>query len=170
MKRLLILVCVLALLLSLAGVASASPEPPKKFRIKGDTTLIDFQGFPFVFLRSEGKAIQNIKGTFNMDETLIPLGPPFTNSGTLTITTKKDGMVSIFFMGSSNYETVWGTFQVTGGTGYYATLVGAAGDYEGIADVCDLPCNPWSNPPCFVIEEPDCDGFYVDFTFNSYGY
>lgn len=166
MKKLTLLLCILAMLLALTGIAAASPEPPKKFRIKGDTTLIDFQGFPFVVLKSEGKAIQHIKGTFTMDEIVIPFGPPFANSGTLTITTKKDGTVSIWFVGASDGATVQGTFGVKSGTGVYKNLTGG-GTYEGIADACDLPCDPWSTPPCFVIPEPDCEGFYVDFTFDE---
>ena len=172
MKKLTILICVLAILLVSTSAASASREQPTKFRIKGHTTLMDFQGLPF--LQSEGKAIRHITGTFTMDEYVLPVFDPenpyeppssFINWGTLTITTKKGDEVLIGFSGMSDEETVTGTFQVTSGTGVYEDLIGAAGDYEGIADECDLPCDPLSDPNCVYIEDPDCDGFYVDFTF-----
>jgi len=46
MKRLLILLCVLAMLLSLPGVASATPPQPGTFTITGYTTSYDWETLP----------------------------------------------------------------------------------------------------------------------------
>jgi hypothetical protein len=166
MKKLTILICVLAILLASTGVASASPAQPKKFRIKGHTTIIDLTTFS---ITSEGKVIQHIQGTFSMQETVIPLNQDLTeflNFGILTITTKKGDAVVIDFSGSSDNETVQGTFEVTGGTGAYQGFTGG-GAYEGIADECVLPCDP-TQPGCGpIFDMPDCEGFYVDFTFTD---
>jgi hypothetical protein len=168
MKKLTILICILTMLLALTGVASASPAQPKKFRIKGYTTIIDLTTFPFS-ITSEGKVIQHIQGTFTMNELLIPdFEHPtlFWNSGTLTITTKKGDEVSIDFAGYSTGETVQGNFWVTGGDGANEDLTGG-GTYAGITDTCDV-CNPFVDPNCntYYFYMPDCDGFYVDFTFT----
>ena len=167
MRKRTMLMCALIMLLLLTGVASASPEQPKDFRIKGTTTLIDFKGLPLsVFLKSEGRVIQDIQGTFTMNEWV--LFGPFSNIGTLTITTKKGDRLSIAFEGFVDMvmENVWGTFGVTSGTGVYEGFTGS-GSFDGTADHCDLPCDPFSDPKCVRIKEPDCDGFYVDFTFDS---
>jgi hypothetical protein len=167
MKKLTILICVLAILLALTGVASASPAQPTKFRIKGYTTSVDLSGFDsfVVGLESAGKVIRHIQGTFTIDEELLF----FTNSvGELTITTKKGDEVFIFFTGSSDGETVQGTFEVIGGTGAYQDFTGSGGVYEGIADFCVIPCDPFADPTCRDTYVPDCAGFYVDFTFDTY--
>ncbi len=156
MKKLILLVCVLAMLLALAGVASASPAQPGKFRIKGYTTYVDPSGFPVVGLQSAGKVIQHIQGTFTMDETLDYYQS--TNSGTLNITTKKGDTVVIGFAGGTDGATVWGGFWVISGTGAYANLTGG-GTYEGIVDRCEFV----PTPPYFT----NCPGFWVDFTFDG---
>ena len=172
MKKLTILICVLAILLASTGIASASPEQPRKFRIKGYTTIIDLTGVPWYppSITSEGKVIRHIQGTFSMNEMVIPdFEDPtlFWNSGTLTITTKKDDEVSISFAGYSKGETVQGDFWVIDGTGFYEGLEGG-GTYEGIPDTCYLPCEPFVDPECpLFFPMPDCDGFYVDFTFGT---
>jgi len=162
MKRLLILVCILTMLLALAGVASASPAQPQKFRIKGYTTSASIdQWDPFmVSVTSEGKVIQHIQGTFTMDEDLFNFvyvyGKPIpkSNSGTLTITTKKGDTVVIGFAGSISATTVSGDFWVISGTDAYAGLTGG-GIYTGIPDDCES----------FSPVLSGCPGFYVDFTF-----
>jgi hypothetical protein len=169
MKKLTILICVLAILVAFTGVASASPAQPTKFRIKGHTTIIDLTEFPFS-IASEGKVIKHIQGTFTMNETLIPDFEDPTrvwNSGTLMITTKKGDEMSIGFAGYSTGETVQGNFWVTGGDGAYEDLTGG-GTYAGITDTCDV-CNPFTDPDCntYYFYMPDCDGFYVDFTFTD---
>ena len=151
------------MLLGLAGVASASPRQPRKFRIKGYTTSIDldFSVYPFVAgLVSEGKVIRHIQGTFEMDEDLFFVVDesgnfiPLESSGWLTITTKKGDDVLIWFEGGPDPdgETISGDFWVDYGTGFYAELNGG-GTYNGIPDDCD---------PVTL----ECPGFYVDFTFT----
>ena len=174
MKKLTLLICVLAILLSLTGVASASPRQPKKFRIKGHT--IDFVPIAMgdeectVWLMSQGKVIRHIHGTFKMDEFLhfhkncgalvwdfIMTGDmptPYSNIGsTLTIWPKKGGEVGFSFDGGTDGETVSGTFY-TGET--------EVGQYEGVIDDCDLYIPPEGGLPSLV-----CTGFYVDFTFDT---
>ena len=168
MRKRTMLMCALIMLLVLAGVASASPAQPKYFRIEGTTTLIDFRGFPSVFLKSEGRVIQHIQGTFTMDETV--LFGPLSNIGTLTITTKESDRLSIEFAGSVDMakEEVWGTFEVTKGTGVYKGFTGS-GTFDGTADDCvPPPCDPFSDPKCVRIKDPDCTGFYVDFAFGPF--
>ncbi len=164
MKRRMILLCVVAILLVLTSIASASPKPPKKFRIKGDTTYMDFSAFPFVFT-SEGKSIRNIHGAFSMEEHVIPSSPTtFTNTGTLWITTKKGPDWELEFVGSGDLETVVGHFSVVSGPTGYGDM---AGTYKGITDQCDLGCVPFEEPECpLTFVDPDCPGFYVDFTFD----
>ena len=77
----------------------------------------------------------------------------FEGIGTLDITTKKDDTLTIEFQGGGDLEAVSGTFWVTGGTGPYDGFQGE-GTYFGVPDTCHpMP--------------PDCDGFYVDFTFTD---
>jgi hypothetical protein len=170
MKRHVTLLCIVAVFLILTSVASASPEPPKKFRIKGDTTYMEFHIFdpqiPPIVLESEGQSIRNLHGTFLMTEGVIPLPtdpPTFVNSGILAITTKKGDHVLIEFAGGGDIETVSGQFEVVPGSSAY---VGMTGTFAGLADACTLPCDPFSDPTCTQISEPDCEGFYVDFTFD----
>ena len=170
MKRRAILLCSIAILLVLTSVASASPKPPKKFRIKGDTTYMEFHIFdpqiPPIILESEGESIRNIHGTFFMEEGIIPLPtdpPTFVNWGTLEITTKKGDYVRIEFSGGGDLETVIGTFEVVPGSSAH---IGMTGTFAGLADQCVLPCDPFIDPECIQISEPDCEGFYVDFVFD----
>lgn len=170
MKKPTILICALAILLVCATAVSASPHPPQRFRIVGVTTQISLEQFPpYIFLQSAGKAIRHLKGTFIMDETVIPTGfesPSFINNGTLTLTTKDSDRIVMEFAGTSEGETVHGNFWVTDASSAYQYLRGG-GTYAGIADNCVLPCDPFSDPNCGpVFEMPDCDGFYVDFTFT----
>jgi hypothetical protein len=173
MKKLTILICVLAMLLALTGVASASPEQPKKFRIKGYTIgfYMDWsQTQPpcTAIVWSGGKVIQHIHGTFEMVEYLhfsndscfsvfqqfmvgqMPI--PDYNFGILTISPKKGDTVGIGFAGYTDGETVWGDFQVNSGAE-------GQGAYNGIADTCTI-----TNLDPFEFE---CTGFYVDFTFAT---
>jgi hypothetical protein len=160
MKRLTILVCILTMLLALAGVASASPAQPQKFRIKGYTTSVDLSGYPsLVGLKAEGKVIQHIQGTFTMDEDIVFGLTSITNTGVLTITTKKGDEVFIQFAGDTDGTTfVRGDFSVVRGTGAYVGLTGG-GTYEGIPDRCEFGYTP----PYFT----NCPGFWVDFTFDG---
>lgn len=176
MKRRMILFCIIAISLVLTNVASASPKPPKKFRLKGDTTYMEFHIFdsvlPYMLIESGGQSIRNIHGTFEMTEnvSLIPVSPDpliFHNEGTLWITTKKGDLVTVSFEGEVDVdaETVAGIFVVESGLGAYD---GMPGTYAGFADQCALPCDPFDffGPECTEIPEPDCEGFYVDFVFD----
>lgn len=156
MKKLFILICVLAMLLTLTGVASASPPKPLTFRIDGHTTAI--QPFPpppppgTYHLTSEGGVSGDITGTFVMDECLL-VYQEVKNVGYIAITTNESGKVFILFVGGLDPGglTISGHFWVTRGTGAYRGLEGRQGGYHGIPDPCPL--------------DPTCPGFYVDFTF-----
>jgi len=183
MKKLTILICVLAMLLALTGVASASPDEPRKFRTEGYTTSFDLMPTGkkkcTVLLLSQGKVTRHIQGTFTMSELLhfhescgyliwqfmetgqMPI--PYSNKGsTLTILPKQGGEVQIGFEGDTEGETVWGDFRVTDvdETDFYKDLIGHTGAYEGITDTCEI-----IDPYTFEFE---CTGFYVDFTFHTY--
>lgn len=170
MKKLTILICVLAILVAFTGVASASPAQPKKFRIKGQTTgfyadLSKTEPPCTAIVWSGGKVIRHIHGTFDMEEYLhfskdsclsvfqqfmagqMPI--PDYNWGTLTIWPKKGGTVDIGFTGYTDGETVWGTFSVDSE---------GEGTYEGIVDRCTLvSLDPF---------ELECTGFYADYAFT----
>lgn len=174
MKKVAVLICVVALMLTLSSVVVASPYPPSKFRIKGETTLIDLSSIlqiGYATLKSEGSVIQHIQGDFFMDERAYPLDPTFENfwnTGTLSVITKKSDLLELDFSGFSQGETVEGEFYVVAATGAYASLIGTGGIYVGIADACDLGCVPIVDPECpLFFPDPECSGFYVDFTFDE---
>jgi hypothetical protein len=159
------LIWVVVLFVTLTGVASAAPVPPNKFRIEGTTTSVNFTLFPIaVGLKSEGKVIQQIQGTFSMNE-LLALST-FESQGLLAIETKRDDLILIRFKGTGDQVSVSGDFWVIYGTGEYAGLTGR-GTYQGTADQCSTPCDPLSDLTCRGIYEPDCTGFYVDFAFDQ---
>jgi hypothetical protein len=175
MKKLTILICVLAMLLAFTGIASASPRQPQRFRIKGQTTgfYVDLTqpGPCTAIVWSEGKVIRHIQGTFDMEEYLHfsedcvtvfqqfmagDMPTPEYNQGTLKVFPKKGGTVEIGFIGDTDGEAVWGDFWVIYGTDFYEDLEGG-GTYEGIPDTCTI------NPATFELE---CTGFYADYAFT----
>lgn len=170
MKGRTILLSVAVLLLAFTTIASASPEPPKKFRIEGDTTYIEFHIYdsvpPYIILMSEGRSHRNLHGTFSMSEVAIPTSfdpVTFYNEGTLEIDTKKGDHIVIEFTGTGDIETVTGTFAVLPASTAYD---GMTGTFTGLADQCVFPCDPFSDPNCTQVDEPVCSGFYVDFFFD----
>ena len=171
MKKRVSLICVLIMLLVLTSVASATQAPPETFRIEGRTKLIDLTSIPFAQVESKGKVRGDIKGKFTMDETVMPLNNPptlFANSGTISIKGAKKSSLSIYLEGDSDLEAVSGIFEVLEGTGTWAGLNEATGEYDGIVDDCTVrthPCDPYTDPTCLVFK-PKCPGFWVDFTFT----
>ncbi len=152
MKKLTILICVLALLLALAGLAWASPPNPGEFTITGLTTSIE--PFPPEPLRSglikfSLTAVGNVSGdyfdgaVFTYDEWGI-VRPDLSgnNRGLMTVissTTTITSSAVVAFRGRSQITDpsppnpegwVEGTFTVLDGTGNYARLHGQ-GTYTG---------------------------------------
>lgn len=165
MKKLILLVCLLAMLLTLTGVAAASPAKPQSFRIDGHTRVsrpcIQLPPPAIYYLKSDGDVSGDIQGTFVMDEYLF-VYTQLKNIGYMTITANKRDKVFIWFAGDTDgYSRVWGHFWVIYATGAYAGFKGG-GKYEGIPDMCRV-----LDPATCTLE---CNGFYVDFTFNSYGH
>jgi hypothetical protein len=179
MKKLTILICVLAMLLAFTGVASASPEQPTGFRIEGETTaflpLRTGSDECTVWLASRGDTTGDIEGTFRMSEYLHfntkcrdlirdylesgHMPEPEAIDGKLTILPEKRGWVRIGFAGET-YEgvtRVQGDFWVIRGTGFYRHLEGE-GTYDGTVDDCTI------DPDTFELV---CDGFYADFIFDD---
>lgn len=155
MKKLTIVICVLATVLALTGVASASRPEPATFTITGYTPYWEFGPLPSgrirLHLTAEGapgavckeyfgkKKLCGIsgyfEGTFTFDErvTFDPDSGLGKNHGIMTITTA-EGDVAIRFKGKTDSETVWGKFKVLHkeGTGVYQDLHGKA-KYTGNA-------------------------------------
>jgi hypothetical protein len=148
MKRLLILVCVLALLLSLPGAASAAKPEEGTFTIAGAATSYTYEirpnGHVKFYMTAAGSVTGYFAGTFTFEEEgEVELLPPFPpgipgkgkSKGIMTITTDL-GQVVIKFHGKSEYLTTWGKFEVRHKecTGEYEGLHGD-GDYIGDAGV-----------------------------------
>lgn len=137
MKKLTILVCVLAMLLAFTGVASASEPEPGTFTIIGYTTSYEYDTLPSgltkFHLKAMGDVTGDFEGTFTFNEWGIidPASGRGINFGIMTITTNKGNMV-ITFGGQTDSLTVWGRFRVLYGTGDYRGLRGW-GTYTGEA-------------------------------------
>ncbi|MGA9350118.1 MAG: hypothetical protein WBW48_15130 [Anaerolineae bacterium] len=145
MKKLTILVCVLAMLLALTGVASASKPEPATFSITGYTTFYEWETLPNgrtkFHLTALGAVSGYFTGTFTFEEWgEVDLDPSTgegsgkgKNHGIMTITTA-EGEAIIRFNGKADSETVWGEFKVLHkeGTGAYQDLQGK-GKYTGNA-------------------------------------
>jgi len=148
MKKLLILLCVLAMLLSLPGVASASPPEPGQFTITGYTTSYDWEPLPSgltkFHLTAAGLVTGYFAGTFTFEEWgIVDLNPITgegsgrgTNHGLMTVTTDA-GEVFTRFGGQTDSQTVWGNFTVLHGTGDHKDLHGQ-GTYTGNAGLVFL--------------------------------
>jgi len=153
MKKLLILLCVLALLLSLPGVASASKPVQGTFTISGytDPYSVSFEQLPSGLFKFELSAVGAVAGDyfdgagFTFDESgIVKIGPTGTgsgnNKGTMTIIASDGSQAVIHFGGRSEitgYDdygfpegSVEGSFTVLHGTGQYANLHGQ-GKYSG---------------------------------------
>ena len=150
MKKLTILICVLAILLSLAGVASASKPEEGEFSITGSTTFYDYEVLPSgrtkFHLTAVGDASGHLTGTFSYEEKgnvgFDPLSGEGTwrgtNHATMTITNTGDSIAVVKFRGRTIITGsfpisptlyvplgfVEGTFTVLHGTGDYAGVHG----------------------------------------------
>ena len=146
MKRLLILVCILALLLSLPGGTAVAKPEEATFTITGYATSYTYEirpnGHVKFYMTAAGYVTGYFEGTFTFDEEgEVEVLPPFPpgipgkgkSEGIMTITTDR-GQVVIKFHGKSEYVTTWGKFDVKHkeGTGDYQGLHGN-GDYTGDA-------------------------------------
>jgi len=143
MKKLTILICVLAMLLALAGLASASKPEEGTFSITGDTTFYEYEtlssGRTKFHLAAAGGVTGYFSGTFTFEEWgIVDLDPETgegsgrgTNHGLMTITTD-DGETVVRFGGRAHFQNVWGNFTVVRGTGVYEDLHGQ-GEYFGDA-------------------------------------
>jgi hypothetical protein len=132
MKRLTILVCILVMLLSLPGVASASPPERKTFTITGcqvpETELLP-SGLIKFRVTAEGTVSGDFGGTFSFDEWgIVDQSWRGTNHGIMSIKTydngKVVGEVVISFNGRTEFFAVWGNFTVLQATGAYEHLHG----------------------------------------------
>jgi hypothetical protein len=143
MKRLLILVCILALLLSLPGGTAVAKPEEGTFTIIGGATGYTAEtrpnGHVKFYMTAAGSVTGYFEGTFTFDEEgeveLLAPGVPGKgkSEGIMTITTDR-GQVVIKFHGKSEYLTTWGKFDVKHkeGTDDYEKLHGN-GDYIGDA-------------------------------------
>ena len=145
MKRLFILLCVLALLLSLPGGTAAAKPEEGTFTIAGYATDYTYETRPNGNVKFHMTAVGSVtgyfEGSFTFEEEgeveMLPPGIPGKgkSQGIMTITTGS-GQVVIKFHGKSEYLTTWGKFEVRHKdcTGEYEGLHGN-GDYIGDANV-----------------------------------
>jgi hypothetical protein len=150
MKRLILLICALAMLLALTGVASASPEEEESgtFTITGYTCyagcyrIVKIRPDMHVefYLTAVGEVSGYLAGAFTFQEwgevDLNPTGKDYgkgKNHGIMTITNDQ-GRAVIEFHGKAESGTVSGDFEVVHDdcTGDYASLDGH-GQYTGNA-------------------------------------
>ncbi|MBM3134477.1 MAG: hypothetical protein FJZ89_04145 [Chloroflexi bacterium] len=150
MKRLILLICVLAMLLPLTGITSASPEEdePGTFTITGYTCYAGCYRIVKIrpgmqvefYLTAVGTVSGHLAGAFTFEEwgeiDLNPTGKDYgkgKNHGIMTITNNQ-GQVVIAFHGKAESGTVSGDFEVVPEecSGDYARLAGR-GQYTGNA-------------------------------------
>ena len=161
MKKAAIPLSLLALVLVMTGVASASPPEPGSFSTTGYTDLTTYEfdtlpsGLTKFYLEAEGKpgpmcefwfhdpnlcgVSGYLNGTFTFVEWgIVDLDPMTmegsgrgTNHGILTITSN-DSQLTIRFDGRTDSQNVWGNYRILRGTGEYANFHGQ-GKYHGNA-------------------------------------
>jgi hypothetical protein len=147
MKKLILLLCVFALLIAATGAVSAHNSQPDQFSITGYTTQYDYRilanGRTTVFnLTAVGNSTGYLEGPFTFKEVgTVDFNPETgqgsgkgVNSGLLTITKANDpnSEVAIWFGGHSTLTTVSGTWKVLRGKGAWRNLEGQ-GEYTGDA-------------------------------------
>jgi len=147
MKKLVVFLCVLALLFASTGVVFAERPQPAQFTITGTTDPSAYQyrvlpsGRTIFTLTSTGVVEGYFTGTFvfqewgNLDfnpETGAGTGKG-VNTGIMTITTQDGSQVVIWYGGLTDLyavDSVTGHFTVLSGTGTYRNLHGQ-GTYAG---------------------------------------
>jgi hypothetical protein len=149
MKKLVLLVCIFALLIAATGAVSAD-KPAQEFTITGYTTSYDFkilsESGPTVFnTTAAGESNGYLKGPFtykewgSVDLVLDPNSPYVgtgkgVNTGLITITNKNDpdSQAIIWYGGQLDAYAakVWGTWHVVTGKGKWDDLSGH-GNYTG---------------------------------------
>jgi hypothetical protein len=150
MKKLILLVCLLALLLSLPGVAAATPPVDKRFFLKGDTIggsdpVYLPSGQMKYYLIAAGEVTGDFTGKFEFEEWGISHPDGSGNNRKLVTITSGDSSMIIRTQGQSQitgYEYVdglgwlpvgWvkGTFTVLRADGDWAGYHHGQGTYSG---------------------------------------
>jgi hypothetical protein len=153
MKKLVLLVCIFALLIAATGAVSAHNPQPDQFTITGYTTSYDYRTLAndrtTVFnVTAAGESTGYLEGPFTFKEVgSVDFNPETgqgsgngANTGALIITKKNDpnSEVAIWFGGKSTFTTVSGTWKVLRGKGVWRGLKGQ-GEYTGDAGYPGYP-------------------------------
>ena len=142
MKKLTILICVLAILLSLTGVAWASKPEEGTFSITGYTIWFEYETLPSGLAKLHLKAAGDpdvvpetgvtgyFEGAFTFEEWIIfdQVSGRGTNHAIMTIYPDGGGQVDVRWGGQSYAGEVWGHFTVLHGSGLHGQ-----GTYTGDA-------------------------------------
>jgi hypothetical protein len=139
MKKLALLLSVIALLIVATSAVFAAKPEPNTFTITGTTAFSGSKllpnGHTEYYFTAEGGVEDYFNGTFTFQEVVdfAPDSGKIKNNGVITITTSI-GTTIVRFGGEADSASVWGNFKVEKkeGTGAYVDLRGQ-GDYTGNA-------------------------------------
>jgi hypothetical protein len=145
MKKLVLLLSVIALLIIATGAVSAATPEPDTFTISGITDSLATKPLPSGITKFQTVASGNVSGhfagaTFTFEETgigsydLTTYEARATNHGVITITDEAGDQVVIRYNGQADLTSVWGHYRILQGTGQYAGLH-SEGTYLGTTDL-----------------------------------